>query len=127
MSTPAFMIGAPCTQVDPDVFFTPEGGGRHKDWESPRQICRGCDVQAACLAWALETRDAHAMLGGLTPDERKPLLPPLAPSMRLPIRHGTVAGEKAHRRRGERPCTACKRACNIARRDREFRAAQEAS
>lgn len=125
--TTDWMTEAACIGVDPDAFYQQAKGRKPADWTEARKVCASCPVRAACLADAIETRDQHAFLGGLTPEERRPLLPKVPPSMRPPIRHGTVAGEKAHRRRGERPCTACKRACNIARRDREFRAAQEAS
>lgn len=115
------MTDAPCARVDPNVFFKPEGGGRHKDWETPRAICRTCPLAAACLAYAIDSGDQHAMLAGLTPDERREYLLPAKPP--LPeIPHGTVAGEKAHRRRGEKPCPACRRACLITRRIREDRA-----
>lgn len=121
MTTTNWTDGAACRYVDPELFFRPDFA-RNKHWEAAREVCRGCPVSVACLEYAIETRDEHAMLAGLTPEERRPLLPQVAPSMRYPIQHGTVGGEKAHRRRGEKPCTACTRAYNIARRIREDRA-----
>lgn len=66
-------LGAPCTQVDPEVFFPGVGGS----YEEARRICGSCDVREECLAWALRTdREQglqHGMLGGLTPVERRQL------------------------------------------------------
>lgn len=49
------------------------------DWDHPsaapgidraKATCAQCPVRAECLAMAIESRDAHAILGGLTPVER---------------------------------------------------------
>ena len=37
-------------------------------------LCRTCDVQGACLAWALEVGDCHGVWGGTTPRERRAML-----------------------------------------------------
>lgn len=44
--------------------------------EAAKAVCARCPVQAECLDYALESGDAHAILGGLTPAERR----------RLPVR-----------------------------------------
>lgn len=40
----------------------------------------------------------------------------------LPIRHGSEAGDRTHRRRGEVPCEACSQAARLARLRRARRA-----
>ena len=120
--TTDWMTEAACIGVDPEVFYQQAKGRRPADWTDARKVCASCPVRAQCLADAIESRDRHAFLGGLTPEERRPLLPKAPPSMRLPINHGTNGGYEAHRRRGEKPCTACRRACTIARRIREEQA-----
>lgn len=37
-------------------------------------LCRTCDVQGPCLAWALEVGDCHGVWGGTTPRERRAML-----------------------------------------------------
>lgn len=113
---------AACIGADVNVFYAQAKGRRPADWTAARALCARCPVTAECLAEAIEHRDPHAFLGGLTPEERRPLMPAQPPSMRLPINHGTNGGYEAHRRRGEKPCTACRRACTIARRIREEQA-----
>ena len=37
-------------------------------------LCRTCDVQGACLAWALQVGDCHGVWGATTPRERRAML-----------------------------------------------------
>jgi hypothetical protein len=37
-------------------------------------MCRNCDVQGACLAWALDVGDCHGVWGATTPRERRAML-----------------------------------------------------
>ncbi len=37
-------------------------------------LCHTCDVQGACLAWALEVGDCYGVWGGTTPRERRAML-----------------------------------------------------
>ena len=39
-----------CAQTDPEAFF-PEKGGSTRE---AKRVCRGCDVRAECLEYALE-------------------------------------------------------------------------
>lgn len=65
---------------EPDVWYSPDnpGGPReHKGISGEKEriaaakaICDGCEVKMECLEWALDQRDAWAILGGLTPQER---------------------------------------------------------
>jgi WhiB family redox-sensing transcriptional regulator len=66
------MAKAQCRFVNPDLFY-PSITGR---WSEKRiaaalKVCGKCPVTAECLAWAFETKDGHAILGGTTPDQRK--------------------------------------------------------
>jgi hypothetical protein len=37
-------------------------------------LCRTCDVQGSCLAWALDVGDCHGVWGATTPRERRAML-----------------------------------------------------
>lgn len=60
-----------CLTVDGDAFF-PSG---NDNAEMAVALCRGCDVQALCLAWALDTRDNDGVYGATTARERRAMLP----------------------------------------------------
>ncbi len=61
-----------------DIFFSPSG--REYDDErlaresTAKQICASCVVREECLDEALATREPHAILGGLTWNERRDIL-----------------------------------------------------
>lgn len=57
----------------PTAGFYPDGPGDTRHLAAKR-ICRECPVVDECLEWALDTGDAWAVLGGTTPDERRPML-----------------------------------------------------
>src|SRR5258708_5242846 len=67
----------PCTD-DPDLFFaeSPE------DVECAKVLCRGCPARMACLAGALERREAWGVSGGISfprqavVDAKRPRRPP---------------------------------------------------
>lgn len=63
---------AACRDHDPELFF-PVGGGMHAQWQArqAKDICHGCPVEAVCLAWALDTGQAHGVFGGTTEEERR--------------------------------------------------------
>lgn len=50
----------PCLAADPEVFFAESPG----DMEFAKQLCRGCPMQAECLAGALERREPWGVWGG---------------------------------------------------------------
>jgi len=54
--------------VDPEIFFPPEKTSQ--PYVKARAVCRICAYRQSCLAWAIETRQAHGMWGGATPGER---------------------------------------------------------
>jgi WhiB family transcriptional regulator, redox-sensing transcriptional regulator len=59
-----------CQNVDPETFFPAPS----EPADAALALCRTCDVQGACLAWALEVGDCHGVWGGTTPRERRAML-----------------------------------------------------
>jgi hypothetical protein len=59
-----------CQNVDPETFFPAPS----EPADTALALCRSCDVQGACLAWALEVGDCHGVWGGTTPRERRAML-----------------------------------------------------
>jgi WhiB family transcriptional regulator, redox-sensing transcriptional regulator len=56
-----------CQTADPETFYPPAG----EQSDAAVALCRNCDVQGACLAWALEAGDCHGVWGATTPKERR--------------------------------------------------------
>jgi WhiB family transcriptional regulator, redox-sensing transcriptional regulator len=56
-----------CRRHDPETFFPAPS----ETPEAALSLCRGCDVQGACLAWALDAGDGHGVWGATTPRERR--------------------------------------------------------
>ena len=71
-----------CRDVDPEVFF-PVGstGPAIEQIKAAKRLCDDCGVRARCLAWALETNQAHGVCGGLSEDERRALRARKLPAM----------------------------------------------
>jgi WhiB family transcriptional regulator, redox-sensing transcriptional regulator len=59
-----------CQSVDPETFFPAPS----EPADAALALCRTCDVQGACLAWALEVGDCHGVWGATTPRERRAML-----------------------------------------------------
>ncbi|AVT30493.1 MULTISPECIES: WhiB family transcriptional regulator [unclassified Plantactinospora] len=59
-----------CQSVDPETFFPAPS----EPADSAVALCRTCDVQGPCLAWALEVGDCHGVWGATTPRERRAML-----------------------------------------------------
>jgi len=59
-----------CRQVDPETFFP----APNEPADAAIALCRTCDVQGSCLAWALDVGDCHGVWGGTTPRERRAML-----------------------------------------------------
>lgn len=58
-----------CRQVDGDLFF-PEKGASTRD---AKKVCGRCEVQAECLAEALDRNEKWGIYGGLSERERRRL------------------------------------------------------
>jgi WhiB family redox-sensing transcriptional regulator len=66
----AWRVRGVCQSVDPEVFFPAPS----EPADAAVALCRTCDVQGACLAWALEVGDCHGVWGATTPRERRAML-----------------------------------------------------
>src|SRR2546423_8891102 len=58
---------ANCLGVDPDLFF-PERGASTRE---AKAVCRGCEVRAECLEYALAHGEKFGIWGGLSERERR--------------------------------------------------------
>ncbi len=67
---PAWRGRGRCQSVDPETFFPAPS----EPADAALALCRSCDVQGACLAWALEAGDCNGVWGGTTPRERRAML-----------------------------------------------------
>jgi len=65
---------ASCRDTDPDLFF-PIGttGAAIEQIESAKAVCRACEVQSACLEFALATNQEAGVWGGTSEEERRKL------------------------------------------------------
>lgn len=63
---PAWVIGAPCGQTDPEAFFVDKGG----NVDPAKAVCAGCDVIELCREWAIERPSERGVWGGMTETER---------------------------------------------------------
>ncbi|GID15190.1 hypothetical protein Aru02nite_60790 [Actinocatenispora rupis] len=59
-----------CQTVDPETFFPAPS----EPADVALALCRACDVQGSCLAWALDQGDCNGVWGGTTPRERRAML-----------------------------------------------------
>jgi WhiB family transcriptional regulator, redox-sensing transcriptional regulator len=63
---------AACRSVDPELFFpVSEMGPARRQVATAKAVCGECPVSQLCLDYALSTRQAHGVWGGLTVDERR--------------------------------------------------------
>lgn len=62
---------ATCRFADPELFFPVSPGGPSLDQiEQARAICVTCPVRRECLQFALATRQAYGVWGGMSEQER---------------------------------------------------------
>ena len=99
---------AACKDHDVAIFFPPPSNGRPSlgPFERALAVCRTCAVTEQCLqeSYAMESYDG--VWGGETPTQRRNRARGLA-TPRGPIRHGTMAGYRAHELGGTPPCSMC--------------------
>lgn len=81
--------------------FFPEKG---QPTAEAKRVCAACPVRQECLQHAFDNVERYGVWGGKGERERRGLHERSLP----PIKHGTDAGYKAHRRRGEPACSVCK-------------------
>lgn len=63
---PSWQDRSLCSQTDPEAFF-PEKGGSTR---AAKRVCRGCEVRAECLEYALGNEERWGIWGGLSERER---------------------------------------------------------
>lgn len=62
---PEWMLSAPCSTVDPDMWFD------HTQVVLAKRICNTtCQFRAACLSYAVRSGELHGVWGGLSAPER---------------------------------------------------------
>lgn len=62
----------PCRAEDPELWF-PVGKGALADEQAwlAKQLCHACQIEQACLKYALETGQLWGVWGGTDPTERR--------------------------------------------------------
>jgi WhiB family transcriptional regulator, redox-sensing transcriptional regulator len=66
---------AACQAAEPELFFPiSTTGPAEREVAQARALCHRCAVRTQCLEYALETKQAYGIWGGLTAEERRPLL-----------------------------------------------------
>lgn len=68
--SPVWMKSAACQYVDPEIFYPDNPSSCTPETRQALRICKDCLVREACLQWAMEEGDRHAILGGKTPRQR---------------------------------------------------------
>ena len=87
LDRPEWMEGAPC-HGRTRLFYSPGRGDQALvDQARAKAICRRCDVQAECLAFAMSTREEHGVWGGLDEYERRQLRRARSGRTRMEIQH----------------------------------------
>lgn len=56
-----------CAETDPEGFFPEKGGSAAQ----AKRVCRGCEVRAECLEYALANGERFGIWGGLSERERR--------------------------------------------------------
>lgn len=89
--------------------------------DEAKAICHTCPVWSDCLdalaaiPGKVTGKDMHGIVaGGLTGAKLAEELRRRVRHDPTPISHGTPRGARAHYRRGEKPCNACRMAASIA-------------
>jgi hypothetical protein len=135
------------TSPDADLFFSPDSDDRHESFAetvarevAALAVCERCPVRAACLAFAVATRQEHGVWGGRTEAQVRRLIGQAEPTpRRRPIATGrqrgrssgsstpTAACPAGHRYdeantyvtgAGKRHCQTCRRARALAQQQR---------
>lgn len=64
-----------CLTADPELFFPLSSMGPSLDQlTEAKKVCGRCPVRAECLDFALATQQVHGVWGGLSEEERRPLV-----------------------------------------------------
>lgn len=63
-----------CSPDTAENFHPDPGLGLGARRKTAKRLCRRCDVQPACLGWALATKQPYGIWGGMTAHQRKVLI-----------------------------------------------------
>lgn len=69
----AWQLEAACREVNPELFFHPEGergAERRSRGSQALAVCHECPVMQCCRDHALEAGEPYGVWGGLTEDQR---------------------------------------------------------
>jgi WhiB family transcriptional regulator, redox-sensing transcriptional regulator len=66
---------AACRTAEPDLFFPVSAADNNRlQVTEAKAVCAGCLVRRECLDFAIRTRQMHGIWGGLTEEERYPVV-----------------------------------------------------
>jgi WhiB family transcriptional regulator, redox-sensing transcriptional regulator len=66
---------AACSTADPDLFFPISSAGPAvRQVARAKAICARCEIQQACLGYALDAGPVQGVWGGMTEEERRRLV-----------------------------------------------------
>ena len=116
IAQPEWMADANCRGLDPNLFFSERG----ESTAPAKAVCRACDVQAECLAYAVNNGETKGTWGGLSEMERRRVrrTSGLTVARKSVAKCGTLSGLDRHKRAGEPPCRACREASAAYQRER---------
>ena len=129
-----WMESAVCRQTDLSLWFpekeNPNPAGLIRTIRAAQNVCRTCPVQTECLDYALTNNERHGIWAGINMNTAKSqirdqLRLQRGIEVREAFEHGTEAGARAHYRRGESVCIACRTAAAAADRRRRGIAAND--
>jgi WhiB family redox-sensing transcriptional regulator len=70
----SWWVLAACQTADPELFIRVSGSGPAvADLAGAKAVCASCGVRAACLTYAVQTRQAYGVWGGCSEEERRAL------------------------------------------------------
>ena len=122
-----WMESALCRQTDAELWFpdreNPNTDGFITTIRRAQTVCRSCPVQTECLDYALSNNEKFGVWAGINMNTvkahtREELRRQRGVQVREVFSHGTEAGARAHHRRGESVCAACRNAAAAADRNR---------
>jgi WhiB family transcriptional regulator, redox-sensing transcriptional regulator len=65
-------VSAACRFAEPELFFPVSAAGRSAaETERAKSVCARCPVRRECLQFALATRQAYGVWGGMSEEERR--------------------------------------------------------
>ena len=66
---------AACGSAEPDLFFPISAAASNQlQVTKAKVLCAGCLVRRECLDFAIQTRQMHGIWGGMTEEERYPVV-----------------------------------------------------